>query len=388
LNKRLSKIHESEILIHTDMKALFLNGQVDNNRWSRADERTFLQEFLEFYNAEILKEGETFHYETFYDFYSEYLHTRNGNKAAIEGFFQAFDKRHFTMDRPNLRDCYNRVSDFNRSFNQLLASQLHKRKYFENVSMLNYPLYDSFVSLMRELLKFADIKFHTLNHDLFFDWLGTYHESLGGHFCDGFQLGGSPYYGTVTNDIGKGNDTLHKSYYVKLEQFVDKWDKPLALYKLHGSISNTLVYRDNNWVRIKDNFAISRFLMEVKDGDSGSFKFTDLNDEVSPDFLSGTTNKTRYYTGDPYYQTLFNHFEENLSNSELLVVIGYGFQDEGINKFLVERYLEYGKQMVVIDPDKPKTELLDKYKAIFIPKGVTELSYQEYIVLIPENLKG
>ncbi len=72
LNLRLSKINESEILIRTDQRAFFLNGQEDPNRWSRWDERIFLQEFLEFYNAEVIQPEEQFHYETFYDFYSEW----------------------------------------------------------------------------------------------------------------------------------------------------------------------------------------------------------------------------------------------------------------------------------------------------------------------------
>src|SRR5687768_12615729 len=55
LNNRLAKINESEILIHSDQRAIFLNGAEDPNRWQRRDERLFLQEFLEFYNDVILK---------------------------------------------------------------------------------------------------------------------------------------------------------------------------------------------------------------------------------------------------------------------------------------------------------------------------------------------
>lgn len=87
LNKRMSKIDEGEILIHTDQTAMFLHGQHDPNRWSGRDERFFLQEFLEFYNNEVLKPGEEFHYETFYDYYSGYL-TNNENSEAIEKFWR------------------------------------------------------------------------------------------------------------------------------------------------------------------------------------------------------------------------------------------------------------------------------------------------------------
>jgi len=44
--------------------------------------------------------------------------------------------------------------------------------------------------------------------------------------------------------------------------------------------------------------------------------------------------------------------------------------------------------MVVIDPYKPKTDLIEKYKAIYIPKGVTQMTYQEYLEQIPPELKS
>lgn len=385
LNQRLNKINESEILIHTDQRAIFLNGQNDPNRWSRWDERIFLQEFLEFYNRDMLKKGEEFHYETFYDFYSGYL-VKGENKESIEKFYKSFNEKHF-KGADNYRDCYNRISDFNRSFNQLLASQLHKKEYFEDISTLNYPPYDSFVSFLREFLKTTDVNFHTLNHDLFFDWLGRHHSDLFQHFSDGFQLEGSPFYGTVSYDFGQGDKKVHKTYQVKLERFVDKFDSALRYFKLHGSVFNTIVYVDQERVRLKDNYAISRYLVEKADKKTGQLRFEDLWDDVAPDFLSGTTNKTRYYTKDPYYKNLLGYFEKNLLNSELLVVVGYGFQDGGINEYLEKDFLSKGKPMVVIDPYQPKTDLIDKYNAKYIPKGVTQVTFQEYMEIIPDGRK-
>jgi len=385
LNRRLSKIDEAEILIHTDQKAMFLNGQEDPNRWSRWDERMFMQEFLEFYCNQILSSSTDFHYETFYDFYSSYL-SKNENEAEIEKFYSQFVDKHL-KGNDEFRDCYNRVSDFNRSYNQLLASQLHKSKYLEDISLLNYPTYDPLIGFIRDLIKANDIKFHTLNHDLFFDWLGSHHSDLWQHFSDGYQLEGSPFYGTVTYDFNPNSGhKVHKSYYVKLEQFINKFDKPLSFFKLHGSVFNTIVYTPNpeqKKVRLKDNYGIHQFYMEVVDKATSEPRLESLWDEVAPDFLSGTTNKTRYYSDDPYYKNLFAHFEKNLLQSEYLVVIGYGFQDSGVNKYLEDCFLSRGKQMIVIDPYKPNTDLIDKYKAVYIQKGVTQLTYQDYLKLIP-----
>lgn len=389
LNKRLSKIDESEILIHTDQTAFFLNGQTDPNRFINWDKRIFLQEFLEYYNSDVLKEGEEFHYETFYDFYSGYL-TDNENKELIENFYNAFNERHF-KDSEFIIDCYNRISGFNRSFNQLLASQLHKSQYFEDVSMENYPGYEPFVIFLSELIDKCDIKFHTLNHDLFFDWLGSQHLRLWQHFSDGFQLEGSPFYGSLDHDFNKGTPhKVHKTYYVKLKRFVNKFDKPLSLFKLHGSIFNTIVYTpvpEQKIIRLKDDYAISEYFMEQFDPKTEDYNLKSLLDEVAPDFLSGTTNKTRYYTKDPYYINLFNHFKNNLSSSELLVVIGYGFQDNGINEYLEKFFLSQNKKMVVIDPQKPKTDFIDKYEAIYISKGITQITIDEFRSFIPKQLK-
>jgi len=385
LNERMGKIHESEILIHTDQHALFLNGQEDRNRWSRRDERLFLQEFLEFYNENILSSLTDFHYETFYDFYSGYL--RNGeNKELIEKFYEEFNNRNFP-DSENSRDCHNRVSDFNRSFNQLLASQLHSIKYFEDVSTSNYPPYDSFIGLLRELTKKNHLKIHTLNHDLFFDWIGNHHSDLWQEYSDGFELAGSPFYGTVSYDFPNGDQKVHKTYKVKLERYTAKYDTRLCLFKLHGSIFNTIIYGGNSErIRIKSNYAVGQYHREVYDKDSNEFRFEHLWDDVSPDFLSGTTEKTKRYVEDGHYISLFKHFETNLQNSELLLVVGYGFQDPGINEYLITNFLSKGKRMIVVDPYKPQTDIIEKYDVEYIPSGVTDISYEEFLKIIPKHL--
>lgn len=385
LNQRLSKINESEILIHTDQHAMFLNGIVDPNRWSNRDERLFVQEFLEFYISDVLNPGEEFHYETFYDYYSDYLN--NGeNKEILEAFVKKFNDKHVS-DPVLSRDCYNRISDFNRTYNQLLASQLQRAKYFDDVSTLNYPPYDHFIRFLLELLKSFDLKIHTLNHDLFFDWLCHNHADLWQVFSDGYQLEGSPYYGLLSHDFNQNTDRpiVHKTYYVKLERFVDKFDKPICFYKLHGSVFNTIVYTpQKEKIRLKDNYGINRFYKEQIDSDSGEPKMEYLWDEVAPDFLSGTTNKTRSYFRDPFYKKLLQYFENNLSSSQILIVTGYGFKDPGINEYIEKHFLSKGKIMYVIDPG-PTNELTLKYHMPHIKKGITEILFKEFIELIPTS---
>lgn len=386
LNVRFSEVPENEIMIHSSMTVIRLNGLEDNNRWMNWDQRLFVQELLEFYNEEILPEGASFHYETFYDFYSGYIDAEE-NKAEIEGFYERFGKKHF-KDRPDTRKCRDRMNDFDNAFNQLLAAELLNVAHLEDIGLGNYP-YGGFFGFLSSLVQQADIKVHSLNHDLFFDFVASKHSNLWENYSDGFELEGSPYYGDLNHQFSTGEGRkISKSYKVKLSRFIDKFDTALQFFKLHGSVFTSKVFsRDqkNPVVRIKKDYAVSNFYQEVVDSESGQARFEYLFDDTSPDFLSGTTNKTRYYTRDPYYVRLFQHFQENLQNSELLFVIGYGFQDKGINEYLEENFLKRGSQMIVINPSKPKTDLIDKYGSKHISQGVTDLSYDEYMALLPEE---
>ena len=86
--------------------------------------------------------------------------------------------------------------------------------------------------------------------------------------------------------------------------------------------------------------------------------------------------KTKKYSRDKHYIDLFERFKENLQKSELLIVIGYGFQDCGINDYLVKNFLDKGKQMIVIDPKNPNKKMIDKYKAIHIQCSIDKLKSQ------------
>lgn len=71
-------------------------------------------------------------------------------------------------------------------------------------------------------------------------------------------------------------------------------------------------------------------------------------------------------------------------NSTNLFVIGYGFQDKGINEFLENNYLIFDKHIIVIDIKKPDSQLLEKYKdqITFVDKGATGVSFKEYMELV------
>jgi hypothetical protein len=113
INERMGKIDEEEIMIHSSMYAWFLKAPLPNN-YSRRIERLFIQKFLEFYNSKVLKTGEDFHYEEFYDFYSLYL-SKSLNNTVIEDFIDQFKKEFANTKYTS--DYYNTVSSFNRTYN-------------------------------------------------------------------------------------------------------------------------------------------------------------------------------------------------------------------------------------------------------------------------------
>ncbi len=383
LNRRLAKISSDEVYIHSDMQAFFINEEQNTAFRVRSDEHTFIQYFLEFYNSRILRTDEAFDYERFYDFFSLYLNN-NANASEIDTFCQEFEEKHEFRNSTDLHNSsYNRISSFRRSFNQLLAQQLHKPEYFNESTTSSFGNHGGFWVYLRELLKSHDIKVHSLNHDLFFEWVGNSHPDFFSHFSDGFEYPGSPFYGTLYEKKNIGGIDIHKEYKVKLAYFSGRFNTPLSLYKLHGSIFNHIVYTDDQKrVRVRKDYGVDRLFMEAKDLSTGNYSFVGVLDEVDPDFLSGSTNKMIYYSGDSFYKSLLDHFEKNLLASESLLVIGYGFNDQGINEYLEKYYLKQGKKMIIIDPGNPNPDFLNSYNAELIQQDINKVSYEIFEQLL------
>lgn len=222
--------------------------------------------------------------------------------------------------------------------------------------------------------------------------LASKHTDLWQHFCDGFTEYGSPYFGEVSFDHKSELWTVHKSYKVRLRYYNKDYDKNLRLYKLHGSIDNYILllpdsinsnfYSSDSAVRVKKDFAVSEFLMERRDEKLQKYFYDRPFSENYPDFLTGTTEKIRLYH-DPFYDNLLSNFKNNLLSSTHLFVIGYGFQDKGINEYLENHYLIFNKPMIVIDIKKPSSYFFEKYKhqITFIDKGAIGVTYREYMEL-------
>lgn len=395
INKRLRKLKEDEFYLGSDQSVFFYQTEWrDPNGWmpNSSIDRLFAQEFISFYCTEVLDGGiDAFNYEVFYDYFSEFLRYKK-HKDEIGGFCETF-RATYIKDSVWASDNYNFVWRFSKIFNQLVSELLTVPTYYEDVSYVNYPTYDPLIGLMRELLKSKIVDVHTLNHDIFFDSLARKHSDLWQYFCDGFTEFGSPYFGEVSFDHKSELWTVHKSYKVRLRYFNKNFSGKLRLYKLHGSIDSFMLlnatspgggqYLWDNSVRVKRDFLVKEILMERFDESLQKYVYDRPFSENYPDFLTGTTEKIISYK-DPYYEKLFSLFKSNLLTSTNLFVIGYGFQDIGINEFLEKHYLKFNKPMIVIDIKKPESLLLEKYneQITFIDKGATGVSYKEYMELV------
>lgn len=377
INNRLSKIREEEIQIHSSMAAKFLNGLPDNNRYSRWDERLFVQEFINFYNIEVSKGGQ-FNYEQFYDFYSYFL-SANKNEKIITKFCTRFESENFETNP--ICSAHDRVVNFNRTFNQLLAQCLSSSKISSIIPLSTFSNYQGFISFIQENVKHREIKIHSLNHDLLLDQIGSNTNDLWPNFCNGFELAGSPFYATWYEKFEALTDEPLKLRVLKIPYFTGNFRNRISLFKLHGSIDNYVVSEGNSVDRISIQVNYWELLKEKWNDINQSYSFIHLYDQAMPNFLSGTTYKMSFYEKDPYYKILFSHFRTNLCSSELIYVIGYGFKDEGINGYLEKYYLAAGKKMIVVEPFDPSPQLLElseKFSINIVPKKIEQMTYGDF----------
>ena len=396
VNEKLANLKAKNLNVHTDLRAFLVEDSDVSQDYFHGVDRVFYQDFTEFYVTKLQGEGRPFHYEDFYDYFIRYLYFGE-NKAEIESFYAGFVSKNFA-DPDKAQDCHQMLHSFETTFAQILAEMLSRAKYYEAISYSGYPPYHVFTNLLWCLSEKSDVKVHSLNHDVFFEFLFGQGANVFTRFTDGFELAGSPYYGKLNRDLEHSDGRrLTMSYWVKLAHFTNNFDKPISLFKLHGSVGTKLVYHNaqnpdtnelnpyTDSVFIKTQYAVSDCFVEHKDPATGKMRFAGLHDQVAPLYLSGTTMKENYY-GEPYYAPMFEHFKNNLADSELLIVTGYGFGDRGINKYLEENYLSLGKKWIIIDPFKPKSDLLTKYNAVIVEKGITDVTLNEFKQLIPDNL--
>lgn len=347
INGRLNRISHNEILIFSDGRAFFSNGMTDPNAdWTNPEEKYFVEEFLDFYSAEVISKPEIFDYEVFFDYYSGLLNERT-ICPKFEIFADNFRKKYdFGVDNENLLD------HFNDTYNQLLASYL-KRKLVRVHLGKPYSLYAYFLNFIDDIKEqFDKIHFHTLNHDNLFEQISMSDAMVSG-LSDGFKELGSPYF--AEDNEGRK---------IRLKRFTNNFTEKFCLYKLHGSIDNYNFgepsYKNHETVKIPWGIDYVTIFKEIVNEYGEASMYERYIGNYYPDFLSGSTEKIISYSKSQYYKSIFEHFSLNLKNSDVLISIGYGLMDVGINEIIRDVFLTHpSKVLVIITPVKPQSDLFD-----------------------------
>lgn len=233
--------------------------------------------------------------------------------------------------------------------------------------------YNGFLQYLSNLKIKYIINIHTLNHDLFLESFNK-SEYINGDLSDGFDDFGSRYFGQLRIE---GRDP----YRCRLERYTGKYyGKPIRLFKLHGSLNYAMMHRETGCGLVDDcevKFRYGMGLMDFERERSKKNGYDNDNFSYHADFLTGATTKPNYYR-TRFYKKLFRKFKNNLINAKVLIVIGYGGKDKGINEYLL-KYFDYrNKPCYFIDPgvsnNAQLSALVGQMNGIKIEKSISEFN--------------
>lgn len=243
-----------------------------------------------------------FDYEQFYDFYWKIWHISD----CFAGL--KLDKR---------------IKELNGLYQQLVCFYLDEA---DKRASLYIEQYEHFRDFIQHAALADKVHIHTLNHDTLLERI------LEGLYSDGFSTDNSLF----TCEGGK------------IPMFSeDNYQGNILLYKLHGSLDRyRYTYQKDiskyEYIKIPSRSGINvESIRNQDDTDTSCLQC------LIPDFLTGTTTKIQRYK-EPFYQSQFEHFKENLCSADIIYIIGYGGRDDKINEYLLA-YAK-GKSIYIIDP--------------------------------------
>lgn len=278
-----------------------------------------------------------FDYELFYDFIKSNEAKEKRYQILCDDLLsetESFENYLF-----NISHIYNQMAE------HLLRDRDGKNRYDdEPFKINNVDGYNGFLDSLSQLSREYIINIHTLNHDLLFESFNNT-GYINGSISDGFDEYGSKYYGKLIHD--------NRTYHCRLERYTNRYNTPIRLFKLHGSLDYVPFYREvgsgfmipDKYVKIKWGMGASDILKSRK---------SKIGYDVSPfeyhaDFLTGTTSKIQRYNEPLLFKKLFKRFKKNLSQANKLIIIGYGCKDKGINEIIKEYFDYHHKPSFIID---------------------------------------
>ncbi len=321
-----------ELAISTDgQKPQFqINGVLNAHQKYFIFCKRLIKEYTKAHNDE-------FDYEVFYDFIKSEEAKEERYQVLCNDLcdeFESYDNYLF-----NVVYIYNQMVEY------LLKDKDGKRFYDNEPFRVGYiDGYNGFLKYLSNLSDSYIINVHTLNHDLLFESFNKT-EYINGKISDGFDEYGSEYYGNLIQD--------NRTYHCRLERYTGRYNTPIRLFKLHGSLDYVPFYKTtSNYTMIPERYVKLKWGMGA--GDIIKGRKSKIGYDISPfeyhaDFLTGTTSKIQRYNEPLLFRKLFKKFKKNLQNAEKLIVIGYGCKDKGINE-MIKEYFDYtNKPVYIID---------------------------------------
>lgn len=366
LNQKLTELEVEDFWVASEGTVLLKEKtELDRNDFGTdSRQKYFVIDLIKFYQDTI----KSFNYEEFYDFFNSI--DPNEKNTDFDNFCNAFrEKYQIKTDNRNL------ISRTKNIFNQLISRFIvdgEGKRFYDSIhySKPHYSGYTGFLDCLESWGNEGITHIHTLNHDVFFETL-SHSDWIQGDFSDGFEEMGSKYYGGLKDNLK-----------VRLSYFTNNYTNRFRLYKLHGSFDQFPFHLEDSsidtYVKIKMGVGTTEFYKEVDDG-KGGYKY--LNDWINyhSDFLSGTTSKILRYQEPLYYDKVFNNFKINLSNSNKLIIIGYGCGDSKINN-MIETNFDFKKYPIILIEPYPteQTDLfIKKFNAKIIIKTPSKMDIKD-----------
>ncbi len=389
LNTKLVNLKPETFSIQSDGTFIHLEiGEVDNG----GNDTNFIHKdfFCESINYFATKFGQ-FNYEEYFDFLNENRDESHRDKE-FDDFILDFLKTNQYADNSNPEIDYSvpLIDTAIRSINQAVKSFLvdsNGNQFYQDESLgfSNLPIHHGILTCIKELgKKYKKVDIHTLNHDVVFEAFNK-SDYLNSELSDGFVELGSPYYYKLSYQ-GKYNKNLNNRY-LRISQFKNVYNKRFNLYKLHSSIDyfpfhnhyGTGVTQTIEFVKTNMNIIPSNLYKEQLNKNS-ELEYFNCWINYQPDFLSGKKSKIKRYGEPEYFKKVFEHFENNLKTSEMLIIVGYGCNDEEVNNIIYKNF-PIGKKPVYITcknqtPEikdfinKTKAKVIDKYVEHVIPSDI------------------
>lgn len=313
-----------------------------------------------------------FDYEVFFEFLAQKEYLREPTYLDV--------CKSFTNDAITINGISSNIEAI---YNQMVSSLLKdgdNRLWYDNMPnhIGKIDEYDGFLNLLKTWRQDSVIHVHTLNHDMLFESFNRT-DYISGEICDGFEEIGSDYYGNLrTRD--------NRTYRVRLERFTGTYNRNIRLYKLHGSLDYVLYHRTaedgisfipDKYVKTRYGIGYDDLLRDTHTGDT----YEQYPFAYHANYLTGTSSKIRKYEDPFLFKPLFESFKWNLQNSELLIIIGYGCKDKGIND-IIANYFK-GRKVYVVDPYCEGNETVQGFAkrigARILKTQIADLSIAEFM---------